>query len=60
MLNFTATTADSGTLAHVFLLNRLFIYSPSTLGLGVPATALTVFSCDLEPAVKEHKYACKD
>lgn len=56
----TATTVDSGALAHVFPLNRLFVYSPSIFGLGVPVTALTVFSCDLEPAVKEHNYACKD
>lgn len=60
MLDFNHNSRLRRTRTHVFLLNRLLVYSPSILGLGVPATALTVFSCDLEPAGKEHKYACKD
>lgn len=32
--------------------------SPFILGLGVPGTGLTVFSCDLEPTAEEHKYVC--
>lgn len=30
---------------------------PCIFGLGVPATGLTVFSSDLEPATVEQKYA---
>lgn len=36
----------------------VFQNSPFILGLGVPGTDLTVFSCDLEPAAEEHKYVC--
>lgn len=35
-----------------------FSDSPFILGLGVPGTGLTVFSCDLEPTAREHKYVC--
>lgn len=32
--------------------------SPFILGLGVPAAALTVFSCDLEPAADGNENGC--
>lgn len=33
-----------------------FTDSPFILGLGVPGTGLTVFSCDLEPTASVQKY----